>query len=119
MQAAENAAEMNVFLNPKIHPENADIRGYGQDVIGAAMRQAYRENPNASIYEKQERMAAIVHDGAQKLRLYESGKGKMIDGRPGRVPASDSPRVGGGEPKAKQQEGRADQWDPIASRLFP
>lgn len=117
MKAAGNVAEMSLFLNPKIYPDNADIAGYGKDVFECAMRQAYEEMPDASIDKWQERAAEIIRkDGVRTIKAIRSGK--VIDQRPGRKPANDFPHVGGGEQKAKQQEDGAQQWDPIMRRLF-
>ena len=98
-------------------PENSDIAGYDEEVHRAAINQADREMPDAPMSKKLERMAALVRDGIRIHKLVEQGK--VIDKRPGRKPASDSPRVGGDETQAKQHvKDASNQWDPMVGRLY-
>lgn len=103
MAAAEHTVEMRLFLNPKIYPENADIAAFGVGPFSCAMRQAYREMPDASVDKWQERAAEIIRkDGVRALKAIKSGN--VIDVRPGRKPASDSPHVGGGAPVSSDKK---------------
>lgn len=111
MNATRTVARMDRFLEK---PENADIAAYDDSVHGAAMQEAHEAMPDAPISKKLDEMARIIRDGIRVHRAVASGK--VIDQRPGRTPASDSPRVGGGVPKT-QQRSQVDQvtkyWDTI------